>query len=339
MKKGFIDETAITVTGGGGGNGIVSFLRERGRPWGGPNGGDGGGGGDVYITADGRIKTLLELGRRRRIAAGRGRHGQGSDCCGAAGKDAALFAPIGTRICDLDTGQLHADLVRDGEKVLLARGGRGGLGNSRFKSSTNRAPRRATEGEAGEERRFSLELRILADVGLFGMPNAGKSSLLRALSAAKPKVAPYPFTTLSPQLGVIDSGNGASVTVADVPGLIGGAAQGAGLGNRFLRHLARTALLCQVVDISVCDPAADCLQVQKRIGGERFAVAAQAAVFDFEQIGHVARGGAAKARRPHAAAVSGFFAVLRSIGVKRGRHGGIIPFFINPPCVRLISAV
>lgn len=265
MKKGFIDETSLAVAGGGGGNGVVSFLRERGKPWGGPNGGDGGRGGDVCIAADPRIKTLLELGRRRRVVAGRGKHGKGGDKCGAAGEDVVLYAPAGTRICDLDTGRLHADLVRGGEKVVLARGGRGGLGNTRFKSSTNRAPRRATEGEPGEERRFSLELRILADVGLFGMPNAGKSSLLRALSAATPKVAPYPFTTLSPQLGVIGSEDGASVTVADVPGLIGGAARGAGLGNRFLRHLARTALLCQVVDMSAGDPAADCLQVKKEL--------------------------------------------------------------------------
>ncbi|MBE8157989.1 MAG: GTPase ObgE [Betaproteobacteria bacterium] len=265
MKKGFIDEISLAVSGGDGGGGIASFLRERGKPWGGPNGGDGGRGGDVYIAADSRIKTLLELTRRRRVVAGRGKRGMGSNCCGAAGEDAVLAAPVGTRICDLDTGRLHADLVRGGEKIVLARGGRGGLGNSRFKSSTNRAPRRATEGETGEERRFSLELRILADVGLFGMPNAGKSSLLRALSAATPKVAAYPFTTLSPQLGVIDSDDGASVTVADVPGLIGGAASGAGLGNRFLRHLARTALLCQVVDMSAGDPAEDCLLVKKEL--------------------------------------------------------------------------
>ena len=265
MKSGFIDETALSVEGGGGGGGIASFLRERGKPRGGPNGGDGGRGGHVYIAADARIKTLLELGRRRRVAAGRGRRGEGGNRCGAAGKDVVLFAPVGTRVCDLDTGRLHADLVCAGEKIILARGGRGGLGNSRFKTSVNRAPRRATEGEPGESRRFSLELRILADVGLFGMPNAGKSSLLRALSSAKPKVAAYPFTTLSPQLGVLDSGDGAAVTVADVPGLIGGAAEGAGLGNRFLRHLSRTALLCQVVDMSVSDPASDCLQVRKEM--------------------------------------------------------------------------
>lgn len=265
MKKGFVDETGIVAAGGDGGDGIVSFLRERGRPRGGPDGGDGGKGGDVRITADRRVKTLLELGRRRRVVGGRGGHGGGGDRRGADGNEILLRAPVGTRIYDADTGVLHADLARDSADCILAFGGRGGLGNRHFKTSANRAPRRRTEGETGEERHFRLELRLLADVGLLGLPNAGKSSLLRALSAARPKVAPYPFTTLTPQLGVIDSGDGAAVTVADVPGLVRGAAQGAGLGSRFLRHLARTALLCQVVDMSAADPAADCLQVQKEL--------------------------------------------------------------------------
>ncbi|MGI9305877.1 MAG: Obg family GTPase CgtA [Gammaproteobacteria bacterium] len=261
----FIDETEIIAAAGDGGSGIASFLRERGKPRGGPNGGDGGKGGDVLVTADRRVKTLLALRRMRRIEAQSGRRGEGGNCTGKAGKDAGLRVPIGTRFCDADTGRLHADLARDGETAILARGGRGGFGNTRFKSSVNRAPRRATGGESGEERRFALELRILADVGLLGLPNAGKSSLLRALSAAKPKVASYPFTTLSPQLGVIGEEDGEALTVADVPGLIGGAAHGAGLGNRFLRHLARTALLCHVVDMSARDPAGDCLQVQKEL--------------------------------------------------------------------------
>ena len=265
MKKSFIDETGIVVVGGDGGDGIVSFLRERGKPFGGPNGGDGGKGGDVRILADRRVKTLLELGRRRRVAAGRGGHGGGGDCNGAGGKDVMLRAPVGTRIYDGDTGALHIDLMRDGQVCLLAGGGRGGLGNRHFKSATNRAPRRRTEGETGEERYFRLELRLLADVGLIGLPNAGKSSLLRALSAARPKVASYPFTTLTPQLGVIDSGDGDAVTIADVPGLIRGAASGAGLGARFLRHLTRTALLCHVVDMSAEDPVADCLQVHNEL--------------------------------------------------------------------------
>ena len=265
MKKGFVDETGIIVAGGDGGDGIVSFLRERNRPRGGPDGGDGGKGGDVRIAADRRVKTLLELGRRRRVVAGRGGHGGGGARRGADGEDALLRAPIGTRIYDADTGALHADLTRERAGCILAAGGRGGLGNRHFKTSVSRAPRRRTEGESGEERRFRLELRLLADVGLLGLPNAGKSSLLRALSAARPKVASYPFTTLSPQLGVVDSGDGAAVTVADVPGLIRGAAHGAGLGARFLRHLTRTALLCHVVDMSAADPAADCQQVQDEL--------------------------------------------------------------------------
>ena len=265
MKKGFVDETGIIVAGGDGGNGVVSFLRERGRPRGGPDGGNGGRGGEVRMIADRRIKTLLELGRRRRIVGGRGGHGGGGDKRGADGKDVLLRAPIGTRIYDADTGALHADLAADSESCILAGGGHGGLGNRHFKSSLNRAPRRKTDGESGEERSFRLELRLLADVGLLGLPNAGKSSLLRALSAARPKVASYPFTTLTPQLGVIDSGDGAAITIADVPGLIRGAANGAGLGIRFLRHLTRTALLCHVVDMSAADPAADCLQVQKEL--------------------------------------------------------------------------
>lgn len=265
MKRGFVDETGIVVAGGDGGDGIISFLRERDKPRGGPNGGNGGRGGNVHITADRRVKTLLELGRRRRVVAGRGGHGGGSDRCGAGGDDILLRAPIGTRIYDADTDALHIDLAHENADCVLAIGGRGGMGNRHFKSSSNRAPRRRTEGESGEERHFRLELRLLADVGLLGLPNAGKSSLLRALSAARPKVASYPFTTLSPQLGVIDSGDGAAVTVADVPGLIRGAAQGAGLGSRFLRHLTRTALLCHVVDMSTEDPAADCLQVQQEL--------------------------------------------------------------------------
>jgi GTP-binding protein len=207
MKRGFIDETVISVTGGDGGNGIVSFLRERARPHGGPNGGNGGRGGNVLVVADRHVKTLLELSRRRRIVAVNGKHGEGSDRHGAGGVDTRILVPVGTRVLDADTGYLHADLLCDQDNTLLAAGGHGGFGNAHFKSSVNQAPRRCTAGETGEERRFRLELRLLANVGFLGLPNAGKSSLLRALSAAKPKVAAYPFTTLSPQLGVIDGGD------------------------------------------------------------------------------------------------------------------------------------
>lgn len=265
MKRGFIDETVISVTGGDGGNGIVSFLRERARPHGGPNGGNGGRGGNVLVVADRHVKTLLELSRRRRIVAVNGKHGEGSDRHGAGGVDTRILVPVGTRVLDADTGYLHADLLCDQDNTLLAAGGHGGFGNAHFKSSVNQAPRRCTAGETGEERRFRLELRLLANVGFLGLPNAGKSSLLRALSAAKPKVAAYPFTTLSPQLGVIDGGDGSTITIADVPGLIEGAAQGAGLGNRFLKHLMRTALLCHVVDMTTESPESDCRLVENEL--------------------------------------------------------------------------
>ena len=269
MKRGFIDETTITVVGGKGGNGIVSFLRERNKPFGGPNGGNGGSGGSVFMMSDSHVKTLLEIGRRHRVIANKGEHGMGGNRYGARGDDVILRAPIGTQIYDVDTGALHADLVTNNEKIILATGGNGGFGNNHYKSSANRAPRFCSAGIEGEERQFRLELRLLADVGLVGLPNAGKSSLLRAVSAATPKVASYPFTTLSPQLGVIAAEDGAVVTIADVPGLIGGAAEGAGLGNRFLRHLTRTALLCQVVDMSTEDPVSDCAQVHKELAASR----------------------------------------------------------------------
>ena len=265
MKKGFIDEATITAIGGSGGDGIISFLRERDRPHGGPNGGDGGHGGNVYLTASRQVKTLLELSRHHRWDAPRGKHGMGANRHGATGKHLQIFAPIGTRVTDADTGYLHADLSHPGAATILARGGHGGLGNARFKSSTNQVPRQRTTGETGEERRFHLELRALADIGLFGMPNAGKSSLLRALSAARPKVAAYPFTTLSPQLGAIVADDGDTAIIADIPGLIAGAAAGAGLGNRFLRHLMRAALLCHVVDMAADNPVADCQLIEKEL--------------------------------------------------------------------------
>lgn len=266
MSTAFIDEVEITVSGGNGGDGIVSFLRERSRPDGGPNGGDGGRGGDVVLSAAESVNTLLEFRRRRLVAAANGRRGMGKNRHGADGDNAVLQAPTGTRVIDVDTGGLHADLTCAGQSIVLAAGGAGGIGNARFKSSRNRAPRLATSGRRGERRCFRLELRLLADVGLLGAPNAGKSTLLRAMSAACPKVAAYPFTTLEPQLGcVYVSEREDGAVVADIPGLIRGAADGAGLGNRFLRHVSRTTLLCQVVDASAPHPAADCRMVDEEL--------------------------------------------------------------------------
>ena len=258
-KPSFIDEVEITVISGDGGDGIVSFLRERARPYGGPNGGNGGRGGDVVMSATSAINTLLAYRYRRRIIAANGGRGMGKDRHGANGADTVLQVPLGTRVIDVDTGGIHADMTMEGQIVVVAAGGRGGIGNAGFKSSSNRAPRMATLGGKGESRCFRLELRLLADIGLLGMPNAGKSTLLRAISAAKPKIADYPFTTLQPHLGLVrgdeyDTG----IVVADIPGLIRGAAEGAGLGNRFLRHLSRTALLCQVVDAASDSFADDC---------------------------------------------------------------------------------
>ena len=255
-KSAFIDEVEIAVCGGKGGDGAVSFLRERARPRGGPDGGDGGKGGDVWLCASLGVNTLLAYRRRRKTTAAKGKHGGGKKRCGANGEDVVMTAPVGTMIMDADTGAVHAELLRPQQRVLLASGGGGGRGNASFKSSTNRAPRKRTTGENGDVRRFVLVLRLLANIGLVGMPNAGKSTLLSALSAAKPKVADYPFTTLTPQLGFVSDDIGGGATVADLPGLIHGAADGAGLGNRFLRHISRTALLCYVADISG-NPAAD----------------------------------------------------------------------------------
>ena len=260
-KSAFIDEVEIAVTGGKGGDGAVSFLRERARPRGGPNGGDGGKGGDVWMRAALGVNTLLAYRRRRKILAANGKHGAGSMRNGKAGEDTILTAPVGTQIIDADTGAAHAELMRPQQSVLLASGGGGGRGNGSFKSSTNRAPRQRTTGATGEARRFALVLKLLANVGLVGMPNAGKSTLLAALSAAKPKIADYPFTTLTPQLGFVCDDIGGGATVADLPGLIHGAADGAGLGNRFLRHISRTGLLCFVADIAN-DPAADCAALE-----------------------------------------------------------------------------
>src|SRR5919199_2177012 len=252
----FIDEAKIEVHAGKGGDGMAHFRREKYIRRGGPDGGDGGRGGSVWARADRNINTLIDYRFARIHRAHDGTRGGTADCNGAAGDDVELRMPVGTVIRDDETGDLVADLTRDGDRALLARGGQGGLGNVHFKSSVNRAPRQFTRGEPGESRRLALELRVLADVGLLGMPNAGKSSLIRALSSARPKVADYPFTTLNPSLGVVRAGD-ASFVLADIPGLIEGAAEGAGLGHQFLRHLARTRLLLHLVDIAPMDEDAD----------------------------------------------------------------------------------
>jgi GTP-binding protein len=253
----FVDEARIEVQAGRGGNGCASFRREKFVPKGGPDGGDGGRGGSVWAVADHNINTLIEYRYQRRIAAGNGEHGRGSDCYGASGEDIELRLPVGTVVIDQETGHTLADLATDGQRALLAKGGAGGLGNLHFKSSTNRAPRQKTPGQPGEHRLLHLELKVLADVGLLGFPNAGKSTLIAAVSNARPKVADYPFTTLHPHLGVVRVDASSSFVIADVPGLIEGAAEGAGLGHRFLRHLGRTRLLLHVIDIAPVDADVD----------------------------------------------------------------------------------
>lgn len=261
----FIDEAKIEVAAGRGGNGAVSFRREKYVPRGGPDGGDGGRGGSVFAVANENVNTLVEYRFVKRYQAQNGEKGHGSDRYGAGADDIELQMPVGTLIRDADTGEIVADLTRHGQRVCLARGGKGGLGNIHFKSSVNRAPKQATPGEPGEARRLLLELKVLADVGLLGMPNAGKSTLIRAVSAARPKVADYPFTTLHPNLGVVRVDEGQSFVMADIPGLIEGAAEGAGLGHRFLKHLSRTGLLLHVVDLAPFDeavsPAAEALAI------------------------------------------------------------------------------
>ncbi len=246
----FIDEAKIEVHAGKGGNGIASFRREKYIEKGGPDGGDGGRGGSVYALADRNINTLVDYRFARIHRAKNGESGRGSDCYGKGADDVILRMPVGTVITDINSGEVIGDLTHDGEKILLAQGGAGGLGNLHFKSSTNRAPRQCTPGTEGESRELQLELKVLADVGLLGMPNAGKSTFIRAVSAARPKVADYPFTTLHPNLGVVRVSNEKSFVIADIPGLIEGAAEGAGLGHQFLRHLARTRVLLHLVDIA-----------------------------------------------------------------------------------------
>lgn len=261
----FIDEATIKVYAGDGGNGVATFRREKYEPQGGPNGGDGGRGGSIYAIADRNINTLVDYRYTRVFRAQRGENGRGADCYGARGEDMVLRVPVGTVISDKGSGQVIADLAEDDEKVMLAKGGANGLGNIHFKSSVNRAPRQCTKGEPGEEFELYLELKVLADVGLLGMPNAGKSTFIRAVSAAKPKVADYPFTTLHPNLGVVRVDTNRSFVIADVPGLIEGAAEGAGLGHQFLRHLQRTRLLLHMVDIAPFDDMTNPVKEAKAI--------------------------------------------------------------------------
>ena len=245
----FVDEVQVRIEAGDGGNGCVSFRREKYIPNGGPDGGDGGDGGDVYLLADENLNTLIDFRFERFHAAQRGENGRGANCTGARGQDLVLKVPVGTRSIDEDTGEVLGDLTQHGQKLMVAKGGFHGLGNTRFKSSVNRAPRQKTMGTPGEQRNLRMELLLLADVGLLGLPNAGKSTFIRAVSAARPKVADYPFTTLVPNLGVVRMKSEKSFVVADIPGLIEGAAEGAGLGIRFLKHLERCRVLLHLVDI------------------------------------------------------------------------------------------
>ena len=264
----FIDETAIEVHAGKGGDGSASFRREKFVPRGGPDGGDGGRGGSIFALADRNINTLVDYRFERIHRARNGEPGRGSDCNGKSAEDVILRVPVGTVVSDLDRGEVVADLAVHEQRALLAKGGDGGRGNLNFKSSTNRAPRQFTRGLPGESRKLKLELKVLADVGLLGMPNAGKSTFIRAVSAAKPKVADYPFTTLHPNLGVVRVDHNRSFVIADIPGLIEGAAEGAGLGHQFLRHLARTRLLLHLVDIAPFNADTDAVREAHAIVNE-----------------------------------------------------------------------
>ncbi|MGV1043620.1 MULTISPECIES: Obg family GTPase CgtA [unclassified Limnohabitans] len=264
----FVDEAYIDISAGDGGNGCVSFRHEKYKEFGGPNGGDGGRGGHVFAFADINLNTLVDYRYSRRHEAKRGQHGMGSDMFGAAGDDVTLKMPVGTIITDAETGEVLYELLVPGETIMIAKGGDGGFGNMRFKSAINRAPRQKTPGWLGEKKELKLELKVLADVGLLGMPNAGKSTFIAAVSNARPKIADYPFTTLHPNLGVVRVGPEQSFVVADVPGLIEGASEGAGLGHLFLRHLQRTRLLLHVVDFAPFDENVDPVKQAKAIVAE-----------------------------------------------------------------------
>jgi GTPase len=274
----FIDRATIQVKAGGGGNGVVAFRREKYVPKGGPSGGDGGRGGDIILRVDPNLNTLLPFRYRRLFRATRGAHGEGSRRSGRGGRDAVVAVPAGTIVVDAATGDVVADLVRAGDEVVVARGGRGGRGNAHFATPTHRAPRRAEPGEPGEERALRLELRLIADAGLVGLPNAGKSSLLARISAARPKIADYPFTTTEPMLGVVPLPDTDGIVVADIPGLIEGAHRGAGLGHEFLRHIDRTRVLVHLVDLSAPDPEAAMATVIRELEQYAPALAARPAL-------------------------------------------------------------
>jgi GTPase len=264
----FVDEAYIDISAGDGGAGCVSFRHEKYKEFGGPNGGDGGRGGHVFAVADSNLNTLVDFRFSRRHDAKRGQHGMGSDMFGAAGDDITLKMPVGTIITDAETGEVLYELLEDGEVITIAKGGDGGFGNLRFKSAINRAPRQKTPGWPGERKSLKLELKVLADVGLLGMPNAGKSTFITAISNARPRIADYPFTTLHPNLGVVRVGPEQSFVVADLPGLIEGASEGAGLGHLFLRHLQRTRLLLHIIDLAPFDENVDPVAQAKGIAKE-----------------------------------------------------------------------
>ena len=264
----FVDEAQITVHAGNGGNGCVSFRREKFIPLGGPDGGNGGDGGSVWLVADEGLNTLIDFRHQRDFRAQRGENGMGRQMAGKAGEDATIRVPVGTSVINVDTDELIGDLTEHGRRLKVAEGGHGGAGNVNFKSSTNRSPRKATPGSEGEERELRLELKVLADVGLLGFPNAGKSTFIRAVSAATPRVADYPFTTLQPHLGVVRIGTDQSFVIADIPGLIEGAAEGAGLGIQFLKHVSRTRLLLHLVDIAPLDEETDPVEQVRAIESE-----------------------------------------------------------------------
>jgi GTP-binding protein len=268
----FIDEATIEVRAGDGGNGCVSFRREKYIPHGGPDGGDGGDGGSVYLEADSCINTLIDFRHTRKFIAQQGVKGKGRNCTGKSGEDLFVKVPVGTLVHEDETGELIGDLVRNGQRLLVARGGFHGLGNARYKSSTNRTPRQSKPGTPGEKRQLHLEMKLLADVGLLGIPNAGKSTLISAVSSARPKIADYPFTTLHPNLGVVRASSHRSFVMADIPGLIEGAAEGAGLGIQFLKHLSRTHLLLHLLDMGPDrDPVVDATTIIAEL--ERYDVA------------------------------------------------------------------